>query len=81
MKTLILANVLLLTGCGTCTHACIMGFGPGNASFDAIAKYHNNQDPCQFIGKPQGYKTPGFCYSGQGKTAYIIQGNKINLAR
>ena len=65
MKYILVLSVLLwLSGCAS--------------TFDMIATYHNNQDPCQFIGKPQGYKTPSFCYSGQNRTAYIIQGNKIN---
>ena len=73
MKTLIFASVLLSGCASTCREACVLGFGPGSASFDAIAKYHNEQDPCQYIGKPEGYKVPSWCYSNQGKTVYHIK--------
>ena len=75
--------VLMLTGCASnCTHACLFGFGPGNSAFDKIADYHDNTDPCQFKGKPEGYKLPSFCgasskpqnvYSPNGKLLYVVK--------
>jgi len=73
MKTLILLSVLLLTGCGTCTHHCVMGFGPGNKIFDAYGDHFDNMDPCQYKGKPEGYKLADFCFSNRGKTVKYIK--------
>ena len=61
MKTLLLLTVLFLTGCGTCSHHCVMGFGPGNSAFNAIASHYDNMDVCQFVGKPEGYQLPNYC--------------------
>ena len=42
IKVTALAAVLLLTGCATCTHSCILGFGPGTAAFNTLARMHDN---------------------------------------
>ena len=79
MKTLILSSVLLLTGCGTCTHQCIAGFGPGNSAFEAMGSHYNTMDPCQHYGKPEGYKLADFCFANAGKRVYSVKdaNNKI----
>lgn len=39
---------LALTGCASnCTHACIMGFGPGSTLFNTVADSADRSDPCQ----------------------------------
>lgn len=75
MKSLLLSSVLFLTGCGTCTHACIMGFGPGNKVFDAYGDHYDNMDPCQYKGKPAGYKLADFCFANRGKKVYHVKDN------
>lgn len=79
MKTLIVLSVLFLTGCGTCTHSCVAGFGPGNKVFDAYAKHADTMDPCQYVGKPEGYKLADFCFANAGKKVYYVRdaNNKI----
>ena len=79
MKTLIFASVLFLTGCGTCTHHCVMGFGPGNKAFEAMGSHYNTMDPCQHYGKPDGYKLADFCFANRGKKVYHVKdiNNKI----
>jgi hypothetical protein len=69
--TLILASALTLTGCASnCTEACLLGFGPGNAVFNAIADNADRRDLCQTAEfssttgqrlKPQGYQKPLYC--------------------
>lgn len=83
MKTLfVLFLSLTLTGCATgCREACLLGFGPGNAAFDLMAKHYDEKDPCQYKGKPQGYTLPNFCgangkniavtHNGQTKYYYV----------
>ena len=73
MKTLIFASVLFLTGCGTCTHSCIAGIGPGNKLFDAYGNHYDNLDPCQYKGKPEGYQLASFCFANAGKKVYTIR--------
>jgi hypothetical protein len=75
MKTLILSSILLLTGCAnTCTHACLFGvIGPGNTVFDAYAKHADTMDPCQYVGKPEGYKLASFCFANAGKKVYHVR--------
>jgi hypothetical protein len=75
----ILASALALTGCASnCTHACIMGFGPGNGMFNTVADRADATDACQtnthsrLTGqrlKPDGYQAPEFCkYRGSNPT-------------
>ena len=61
MKLLILVPILFLTGCG-CTSHCILGFGPGNPAFNAMGRHYDTLDSCQYVGKPEGYQLPGFCF-------------------
>lgn len=76
MKTLIILSVLLLTGCASqCKHSCIMGWGPGSPSFNAVADYYDNRDPCQYKGKPAGYKLADFCFANSGKKVYHVVDN------
>ena len=80
MKTLIILSVLFLTGCASsCKHSCIMGWGPGSPSFDAVADHYDNRDPCQYKGKPEGYKLADFCFANAGKRVYSVKdmNNKI----
>jgi hypothetical protein len=79
MKTLIILSVLFLTGCAGCKSHCILGFGPGNATFDAIGHMKNTDDPCQFIGKPEGYQLASFCFANAGKRVKYIydKNNKL----
>ena len=68
MKTLIILSVLFLTGCASkCTSHCAFGFGPGNSAFEAVANYYDSGDPCQYKGKPEGYKLADFCFANRGK--------------
>ena len=73
MKTLIILSVLFLTGCGTCTHSCIAGIGPGNILFDAYGDHYDNMDPCQMKGKSEGHVMPSFCFSNAGKRVQYIR--------
>lgn len=49
MKLLLtLIATLALTGCASnCTDACLLGFGPGNPVFNAMADRADRNDPCQ----------------------------------
>lgn len=71
MKLLILVPILFLTGCG-CTSHCLMGFGPGNPAFSAMGKHYNTMDDCQYVGKPEGYQLPGFCFKNAGKVVRYV---------
>jgi hypothetical protein len=85
MKILtILSSVLLLSGCaaihpdqgnfGGCKSHCLFGFiGPGNPVFDAYGKHRNTQDPCQLIGKPEGWTFPNYCFANAGKRVYYVR--------
>ena len=74
MKSLIVLFILfVLTGCGTCQHHCIAGFGPGNKAFDAMGDHYDTMDPCQFHGKPEGYKLADFCFANRSKTVYHVK--------
>ena len=76
MKSLItLLIVFFLTGCASqCTHACLFGvIGPGNNLFDAMGDHYDTMDPCQFHGKPEGYKLADFCFANRGKTVYHVK--------
>jgi hypothetical protein len=81
MKTLILLSVLFLTGCASqCKSHCVFGvFGPGNSAFDAIGHMYNKDDPCQYIGKPEGYQLASFCFANAGKRVKYIydKNNKL----
>jgi hypothetical protein len=79
MKTLILLSVLFLTGCAGCKSHCIFGFGPGNSTFDAIGHMKNTDDPCQYIGKPEGYQLASFCFANAGKRVKYIYDKNNNL--
>lgn len=69
----------LFQGCASgsgCREACILGFGPGNSTFDAVALSADRADPCQAgttperraqLGRPEGYQRPDWCFSGKGK--------------
>ena len=73
MKKLIIIIAILLTGCASkCQHHCLLGFGPGNSLFDSYANYVDSTDPCQYVGKPEGYNLPRYCGSGTGKTLSIV---------
>ena len=68
MKYILLSSVLFLTGCASkCTSHCILGFGPGNSAFEAVADHYDSRDPCQYKGKPAGYKLADFCFANAGK--------------
>lgn len=70
----ILLSVLSLTGCASnCTHACVFGFGPGSQLFEAYAEHADNQDPCQFKGKPANYQLPNFCGTSSGKVVRVTK--------
>jgi hypothetical protein len=74
MKLLILSSVLFLTGCASkCTSHCVFGFGPGNSAFEAVANYYDSGDPCQYKGKPEGYKLADFCFANRGKKVYHVK--------
>lgn len=73
MKLLILSSVLLLSGCATgCKSHCVLGFGPGNPVFESMGSHYNTMDPCQYYGKPEGYKLADFCFKNAGKTVKYI---------
>ena len=76
MKYIILSSVLFLTGCASqCKSHCILGFGPGNSAFEAVANYYDSGDPCQYKGKPAGYKLADFCFANKGKKVYHVKDN------
>lgn len=76
MKLIILLVSILLTGCASgCREACVFGFGPGNSLFDSYANYADKSDPCQFVGKPEGYELPGFCGASKGKVVRVQRYN------
>ena len=73
MKSIIIASVLLLGGCSTgCHTSCFAGIGPGNSVFDSYASYSNRSDPCQFVGKTDGYVLPNYCFHNRGKTVRVV---------
>lgn len=83
-KILILVLLSLLAGCasvhpdqgnfGGCKSHCLFGFiGPGNPVFDAYGKHRNTQDPCQLIGKPEGWTFPSYCFMNAGKKVYYVR--------
>jgi len=76
--SLLLTAILVLGGCATnCTHACVMGFGPGNSVFNSVADSADRSDPCQtnthsrLTGqrlKPDNHQPPDFCkYRGHNR--------------
>jgi len=74
MKTLILSSVLLLTGCASqCKSHCILGFGPGSSAFEAVANHYDSRDPCQYKGKPEGYKLADFCFANANKKVVHVK--------
>jgi hypothetical protein len=74
MKSLLLSSVLFLTGCASqCKSHCILGFGPGNSAFEAVANHYDSRDPCQYKGKPEGYKLADFCFANRGKKVYHVK--------
>jgi hypothetical protein len=76
MKTLIVISVLFLSGCASkCTSHCLFGFGPGNSAFEAVANHYDSRDPCQYKGKPEGYKLADFCFANRGKKVYQVVDN------
>jgi hypothetical protein len=80
MKLIILSSVLFLTGCASqCKSHCVFGWGPGSPTFDAIGHMYNKDDPCQYIGKPEGYKLASFCFANAGKRVQYIydKNNKL----
>ena len=89
----IVASTLALTGCASnCTHACIMGFGPGNGVFNTVADSADRDDPCQtnthsrLTGqrlKPDGYRAPEYCkYRGNNRTRILDRnGHTIGYIR
>ena len=72
MKYILLSSVLFLTGCASCHSDCFMGMGPGNSVFDSYASYSNRSDPCQFVGKVDGYVLPNYCFHNRGKTVRVV---------
>ena len=76
---LILSSVLFLSGCAGCKSHCILGFGPGNPTFDAIGHMKNTDDPCQYIGKPEGYQLASFCFANAGKRVYYVRDVKNRI--
>jgi len=73
MKYIILCSVILLGGCSTgCHTSCFAGIGPGNSVFDSYAGYMNRTDPCQYIGKPEGYTLPGYCHTNANKSVKYV---------
>lgn len=65
---------IIMTGCASnCTDHCYAGFGPGNSVFNAMASHYDKMDDCQFYGKPEGYKLPGFCFANAGKRVYYVR--------
>lgn len=80
MKLLLtLLATLALSGCASnCTQACIMGFGPGNSVFNAVADSADRSDPCQTAQfssatgarlKPAGHTAPDYCsYRSHNRT-------------
>jgi len=74
MKLIILSSVLLLTGCASqCKSHCILGFGPGSSAFEAVANHYDSRDPCQYKGKPEGYKLADFCGANRNKQTYTVK--------
>lgn len=74
MKTILLLSVLLFTGCASqCKSHCILGFGPGSSAFEAVANHYDSRDPCQYKGKPEGYKLADFCFANRSKTVKYIK--------
>jgi hypothetical protein len=68
-----------LGGCATgCREYCVAGFGPGNSAFDGVAYFFDSNDPCQRVGKPEGYRTPGWC---GGTNSYIVTNTQGGTTR
>lgn len=94
---LALITTSLFQGCASgngCREACILGFGPGNPTFDRIALAHDRADPCQAgttperreqLGRPEGYQRPDWCFSGRKyqtpHAVYDRQGRLLGTVR
>ena len=95
---LILLSSLALTGCASqCRHSCILGFGPGNSAFDAVALNADRNDACQGdyrtstperraqLGRPDNYTRPVFCGAGRGYSkpinVYNNSGQRIAVVK
>lgn len=86
MKSLIVIALVFLTGCATnCREACILGIGPGNSFFDAVALHYDKNDPCQNrpeLDRPQGYQLPNWCGHRQARRAIMdAQGRTVGYIR
>ena len=90
IKTLLaLTAALALSGCASnCTHACIMGFGPGNSAFNTVADSADRADVCQTAThstltgarlKPDGHRAPEFCQYRNSNRARITDRNGHTL--
>lgn len=59
-----LISLALLQGCAGCTHACVLGFGPGNPAFNSMARAHDNPQS-----QPsRGYQSPLYITNTSGQT-------------
>ena len=64
MKLLILSSVLSLTGCAT-----------DKTMLERVGDHYNSRDPCQYKGKPDGYKLADFCGASRNKKTYTVRDN------
>jgi hypothetical protein len=38
-----------------------------------MGDHYDTMDPCQYHGKPAGYKLADFCFANKGKTVYRVR--------
>jgi len=42
---------------------------------ERVGDHYNSRDPCQYKGKPEGYKLADFCGANRNKQTYTVKDN------
>lgn len=63
MKLLVFSSMLFLVGCANTTET---------QTFQTVRNHYNTLDLCQHVGKPDGYKIPGYCYTNANKRVFVV---------
>jgi len=60
----VLFSCLFLSGCAT-----------DKTMLERVGDHYNSRDPCQYKGKPEGYKLADFCGASNNKKTYTVRDN------
>lgn len=52
---------------------CLSGCATNKTMLELVGDHYNSRDPCQFKGKPEGYKLADFCGASRNKQTYIVK--------